>query len=77
MNDQADDNAEQHRGNNPRQPDLNPQNPNGQNNREHIDGRTGVQKGDRRSQTGAPFIDAGKQRQNGTTAHGQDRPGDG
>ena len=77
MHEQADDDTEHDGADGAGDADLQAENTGGEDDGEDIDGRSGVEKGGGGSQAGAHLVDAGKERQDGTGADGQDRSGDG
>ena len=68
---QADHHAEHHRAHGPRQPDVRTQHPRGQDDRQGVDRRPGVEEGRGRPDARAHAVDAGEQRQHRAGAHRQ------
>ncbi|VTR65834.1 hypothetical protein DESC_370203 [Desulfosarcina cetonica] len=75
MHEQPDDHTEDDSPHGAGHTDIRPQDACGEDDGQHIDRRTGVEKSDGRSQAGAALPDAGKQRQHRTGTDGQDRAG--
>ena len=76
VHEQADDDAERHGSDRPSNAELQAQNPGGQDDRQDVDRRAGVEKCRRRAQARAHLVDAGKQGQHRTRAHRQNRSRD-
>ncbi len=71
MHDQADDHTEKHGSNGSGQAELRTEHPRGQDYGQHVDCRTGVQKGRGRTKPGTHSVNSREQRQNGARAYGQ------
>ena len=72
VHEQADDHREDDRADGAGDTQLEAQHPGGEDDRQHVDGRSRVEKSGRRPETGAALVDAGEERQHRAGADRQD-----